>query len=793
MSFVKFLTLRPVALQPVARQSLALQLNDAQYQAVIHERGPQLIIAGAGSGKTRIITTRIAHLIIEKKVEPASIVALTFTNKAAGEMQERITHFLDQHGQPGTDSSGTGTPGATTPTIGTFHAYALKLLKRYGHLIGLETFSIIDADDQQSLVKKIIERASLARHQPRQAVYHISLLKNSSCTLNPEINCADSTIRQLYQLYEHEKQLAKCLDFDDLLIKTLTLFKTQPQFKNNFQHLIRHILVDEYQDTSAVQHELLKCMALDSDGILAIDSVCAVGDEDQSIYSWRGATIDNIEHFQKDFAGTQIVKVEQNYRSVKPILDTANQLISHNKNRIPKNLWSDKNANNRIAHITCLSGAQEGYMVANMVRTLRNVTDLSNIAILFRTHFQSRALEEALIRYNLPYLIVGGVQFYERKEIKDVLAYLRLAVNPYDRISCTRVINCPARRLGAKFLQDFETAWTNAPFDTYASVAQNMLEQLPPLQRAGLSRFIEVVKGVDPVMPAVQAIAHVIAQTDYVGYLNSEYDTAEAHERAQNVKELINAAQFFAERGTIMVQDFLAEVALLQEHQQRKSGDTNCVQLMTLHAAKGLEFDYVIITGLEENLLPSSKSLESPESIEEERRLLYVGITRTRAYLITSCASYRYTFGTQTYQDPSRFINEFMNSAITQYDCSSLNEWQSLELFERFFSITPKSSGLYTFGRPEKESAIAPARRAIARRAEAQRAEAQRTIVQRAEAQREQVSAIGNWKKLQPVMHQKFGAGLIQSVEQRNDGTAYLTIKFKCGTKRISSTFVSSL
>lgn len=414
-------------------------LNSAQQEAVQHRDGSLLIVAGAGSGKTRVITARIANLILNEHIDPSSIIALTFTNKAAKEMQERIRFFL------GGDTA--------IPFIGTFHAYCLRILKNNAHLLPTPFISILDSDDQQKMLHGIITRHHLNKQTTAQQLgYQISQIKNQ--THNPDQMAyswgQNPLIKQLFAAYEEEKRASKCLDFDDLLLETLRLFKRNPQlpdgthFMQRFHNSIAHILVDEYQDTNVVQHELLTAMAKQNKQRV-VDSICVVGDEDQSIYSWRGATVANIMNFKKDFDNTTVIKLEQNYRSVQPILEIANQIIKHNKNRNPKKLWSERTGSDRIRRIICASDYQESETIAHFLTCAGRTQKLNTIAILYRTHFQSRSLEEGLIRYSIPYKIVGGIQFYERKEVKDLLAYLRLIVNPFDRTSFFRVINCPAR------------------------------------------------------------------------------------------------------------------------------------------------------------------------------------------------------------------------------------------------------------------------------------------------------------------------------------------------------------
>lgn len=444
-------------------QFITQQLNHEQQKAVIQKNGVLLVIAGAGSGKTRIITARIAHLILNEHVPASSILALTFTNKAAKEMKERIELFLGDHAHP--------------PYIGTFHSYCLRLLKKNNSLLDNQFISILDEDDQQKLLQSIITRNNIGKQiTAKQLSYQISHIKNQTLTPNQYETFNNKLFTSIYKAYEHEKQISKCLDFDDLLLETLKLFKKNPDFKKEFQETIRHILVDEYQDTNIVQHALLKQMSIDDSHTFISDSLCVVGDEDQSIYSWRGATVANIINFKQDFPQSNLIKIEQNYRSVQPILEVANKVIEHNKNRNPKQLWSEKQGSNRIRNLICLSDYHEAEVIAHLIKSSRQKRKEQSIALLYRTHFQSRTLEEGLIKHSIPYKIVGGVQFYERKEIKDLLAYLKLLINPFDRTSFFRIINTPSRGLGTKFEEQVHELWDNEPFLTFNNIINKLIE-----------------------------------------------------------------------------------------------------------------------------------------------------------------------------------------------------------------------------------------------------------------------------------------------------------------------------
>jgi len=750
---------------------LVSQLNSEQQKAVQHSQGPILVIAGAGSGKTRVITARIAHLILNHSVNSHAIVALTFTNKAAQEMKERITHFLGNQ--------------QLVPFIGTFHSYCLQLLKRNLELLDIPFFSIIDEDDQQKLLNGIIQRHGLHKQiAPKQVAYQISHIKNHAH--EPEnleaLYAANPLLNSIFLAYEQEKKASKCFDFDDLLLEVLKLFKSDKSFKEEMHNTVRHILVDEYQDTNVVQHELLKHMSKNSKNDFAVDSICVVGDEDQSIYSWRGATIANIINFKKDFPQSTTIKIEQNYRSVQPILDVANQVIQHNKNRNPKKLWSEKKGTDRIRHITTLSEYQEGDIIATLAQTALKSQKLSSIAVLYRTHFQSRAIEEALIRNSIPYKIIGGVQFYERKEIKDLLAYLRLVANPFDRAAFFRVINVPTRGLGAKFEELFYSRWHSETFLTFHDVAHKLIEEMQVMgtKKVALEQFLQLFKEVKVTDKPSNALDHFVAQSGYIGFIKESYELEEAHERIDNIKELLNAIKHFESTKATTIDQFLNEVALMQDAIKKKDTNQDAILLMTLHAAKGLEFDTVILVGLEEGLLPSTRSMGQEESLEEERRLFYVGITRARERLILSHARYRYAYKNMTDQLPSRFLQEIPRNKIKHDDCSY---WKSPEMrlyFSQWFgtseSATAQQSEVITFG-PAKKVAFNF-----------------QTQPKEAPPKKEMPVALspnaGGYKINQPVKHATFGVGIVQKIEVKNNDSIFVTVKFKTGQKKLDSKFL---
>ena len=740
-------------------------LNVEQKKAVVQKNGIFVVCAGAGSGKTRVITARITNLILNEQIPSNAVVALTFTNKAANEMKERVQHFL-----PAT---------LQTPYVGTFHAYCVRLLKAHQHLLQHQQFTILDDDDQKTLLHKIITAQGLQKKvTAKNASYAISKAKNASLTgaVNPT-EFGDQFMRELFMLYEQEKQRAHCFDFDDLLLETLVLFKKNEHFRKNYQKTIRHVLVDEYQDTNHVQHALLKAMTCDETNMFCLDSLCVVGDEDQSIYSWRGATVHNIVNFKHDFPATNLITIEQNYRSAQPILEAANSVIRHNKLRNPKNLWSTRTGSDRIRVVQTASEYQEADFIAQAARATFK-RDAKSCAVLYRSHYQSRAIEEVLIRQSIPYTIIGGIQFYERQEIKDLLAYMRLVVNPFDRVSFMRVINTPARGLGDKFEELFFDTWQYEPFLSFDLVARHIIDKelVTGIKQIKLKEFLDLFIGMSANDKASVVLANIINKTAYFQYLIKAFEQQEANSKIENVKELMSAIQSLEEQGLVSVRDFLDEVALLQDHAKKsKDNESNCLFLMTLHAAKGLEFDTVILVGLEDGIFPSARSIYETEALEEERRLLYVGITRAREHLLITCAQQRYVFGTLTTQMPSRFLREIPDAVTC---CDDGRHWRGFEIqayITNWFAgtkhaknITPATSASTMAFEWDKDPF-----------AEAAPAVKKEKVVEK------------RWKKLQPVHHKTFGTGIIQEIEEKDAGAKVnLTIKFSDGIKKIDAKFV---
>ncbi|MBM3893443.1 ATP-dependent DNA helicase PcrA [Candidatus Dependentiae bacterium] len=770
-------------------------LNENQRTAVLHDRESLLIIAGAGSGKTRVITTRIAHLIANNGVEPSQIVALTFTNKAAGEMKERLVHLLGGVHR--------------LPFIGTFHSYCLQLLKNYPLLTGMPQFSILDADDQQDLIKKIMKQFALAKFiTASQIMFSISRYKNQVAAGN--VVALETGIipmfKEIYLQYEAEKSSARCLDFDDLILRVLDGMHKNNAFRLQLQERIRHILVDEYQDTSDVQHQLLLAMATHNKK-LAIDSMCAVGDEDQSIYSWRGATVANMLKYQTDFAPVTTVKIEQNYRSVQPILQAANEVITNNTMRNPKELWSTRNASNRILQLECSSGDQEAEAVATMVQVIADKKGSNDIAILYRTHYQSRSIEEALIHKAIPYKMIGGIRFYERKEIKDLLAYLRLVVNPFDKISLLRIINVPARGLGDKFEEELLKVWQAQPFMDFKHILHFMITDAnhgqTPTKTKTIQGFLELYRTINANDAPSMILNQIMHHIDYNAYLTAAYELKEAQGKQENVQEFMLAVDIFEQKNgnkTAILESFLHEVSLLQEVGDKDDQTAPVVLMMTLHAAKGLEFDTVIMAGLEEGLLPSQRSLNTNEELEEERRLMYVGMTRAKEHLVLSNAHTRYTFGQLVSQAPSRFLDELPKKLVQILDLEQLPRYQMRSMLEQWISGLPP----ITMGMPR--SSIAPSKSATGSYSSSPYGQKsaptgpvyqpyKKTAYSPYSSPSSTTADAGpkaKWYKKQTVYHQKFGPGIVTDVEKAPDNDFYITALFKQGQKKILGKFLDT-
>src|SRR5437016_4659040 len=640
--------------EPFPSLSFLSQLNPQQREAVETTEGPVLILAGAGSGKTRVITYRIAHLIEHLGVMPESILAMTFTNKAASEMVERVDKLV-------------GGLSIAKPVISTFHSFCVRMLRRDIEAlripsatpgqpaIGLsKSFVIYDEADQQQLVKSVMRRLGIDDKQttPRAVLAHISWAKNHM--LDPQevyLQSADPKTERVAQIYaEYRKELAKAnaLDFDDLLLESVRLLKAVPAVREYYNRRFQYILIDEYQDTNRPQYELMRLLAGSR------HNVCAVGDEDQSIYSWRGADIRNILEFEKDFPEAKIIRLEQNYRSTQNILQAASAVVANNVRRKGKNLWTSRHGGPRIGYYEAPDGENEALFAADYVaKYLREIADQGEngrAAVLYRTNSQSRLFEEAMRRYQLKYHVVGGFSFYERAEIKDMISYLKVIHNPDDSISLLRVINTPARGIGKATLETLERVALETGASLWGALGEATRRQLLPQRAlAALRSFKAVIEDGQAMLAGTY--------TERLEETALEEEPPEAYSRVENLRELVNAAMDSRDRGETLDQ-FLDHAALVSDadaYDERAQ-----ITLMTLHAAKGLEFSLVFLCGLEEGLFPHSRTFLHPDDIEEERRLCYVGMTRAMDALILTRAVYRRRYGTDLPEAsvPSRFLEE---------------------------------------------------------------------------------------------------------------------------------------
>jgi DNA helicase-2/ATP-dependent DNA helicase PcrA len=660
-------------------QEILRGLNEQQREAVVHKDGPLMIVAGAGSGKTKVLTTRIAYLMGHYGVDSFNILALTFTNKAAAEMKERVEKVL-------------GNNEARNLYIGTFHSVFARILRgEAGHIGYPNNFTIYDTDDSRSVIKTVCEEMNLdiKWYKPNLVHNRISAAKNA--LVGPIEYQADHYIQQedtrqnrpligkIYDAYCKRCFRNGAMDFDDLLLKMYELLSTRPEVLHKYQHKFKYILVDEYQDTNATQYAIIKLLA----GVH--ENLCVVGDDAQSIYSFRGATIENILQFQKDYDDVKVVKLEQNYRSKSNILNVANEVISNNKGQIEKALWTEQDAGDKIKVVRVLSDNDEGRYVADAIQEqrLRNHFANRDFAILYRTNAQSRAFEECLRRMNIPYRIYGGISFYQRKEIKDFLAYLRVIVNPADEEALKRIINYPARGIGKTSIEKLVTAANERNTIMWQSLeaAQSL-----GIRGGGLDsvqQFLQMIRFFQSLLNKHTAYDVAVQVGKHTGIVKELFNdkSAEGVARYENIQELLNSikewvdtqqdlalidedgtlretpAEPAPEGGYATLGAYLQQITLLTDADNEKE-DSDVVKLMTVHAAKGLEFPCVFVAGLEESLFPSGMSINTREELEEERRLFYVAVTRAKEKLWLTYAQSRYRFGQLVANDASRFLGE---------------------------------------------------------------------------------------------------------------------------------------
>ena len=612
-------------------------LNDRQKEAVLYGDGPLLILAGAGSGKTSVLTARVAYLIKERGVDPRSIVAITFTNKAAKEMKDRIIKEVGSIGY--------------SIQISTFHSFGLRIIKENHNLLGYDrNFTILDSDDSLTVIKKILKDMNIdsKRCNPKFIKNRISSCKNEMITpdkyrafVNDEVS---DIIYKVYKKYQETLLRNNSLDFDDLLVKPIELFTKHPDVLASYQEMFKYIFIDEYQDTNEAQYTLSKMISA------KYKNICVVGDDAQSIYSWRGANFKNILNFEKDYKDAKVILLEQNYRSTKTILNAANSVIKNNVQKKDKNLWTENEEGEKIKYVRALDEKDEASFVTKEVKNLRSEgVSLDDIAVLYRTNAQSRTIEEGFLNSNIPYKIVGAYAFYSRKEIKDLLAYLKLIYNPKDDVSLTRVINYPKRGIGPKTID-------NLSMDAILNDT-SMFDVIKSGKELAFKNMILEMKEKSEELSLTETIDMVLLKSGIKSDLESEH-TLEADIRLENLEEFKSITKTFEEEsGIASLEDFLNEVSLVSDVNDEKNDNTPKVTLMTIHSVKGLEFSYVFVIGMEENIFPHVNSVEEG-SLEEERRLCYVAITRAKKKLYLVNALRRMLFGRSSVNMPSRFINE---------------------------------------------------------------------------------------------------------------------------------------
>lgn len=655
-------------------EDLTKGLNPEQRRAVEHTTGPMLLLAGAGSGKTKTLTHRIAYLVAVRGVRPTNILAVTFTNKAAKEMRERLAHL----------TSSSADDRSFMPFMGTFHSICVRLLRFDGEQIGIpRNFVIFDEADRLSTIKEAMKQLGISDKQitPRSIASMISSAKNDMVT--PEEFAAASKLpvqrvaADIYPRYERMKKAAAALDFDDLIGETVKLLSEVKEIREKWQRQFEYILIDEYQDTNTAQYRLVKLL------INSSANICVVGDDWQSIYSWRGADFTNIINFERDFPGTKIIKLEQNYRSTKHILDAAHSVITKNLKRTDKKLWTAATDGQPVQIMQVGSERQESEVLITRIKSAVGLgaRRYGEYAVLYRTNAQSRTIEEAFIRYGIPYKIVGGQRFYDRKEIKDILAYLRLIYQSSDRSSFLRIVNVPTRGLGptsiSKFLDWHETRGTNLLQSIGASAACTALTPKARQALSGLGDILATAADQVEKISLPELIKLIIKRTGYDKYLDD--GSVSAEDRLQNVQELISVAREYTDVG---LSGFLEEVALISDLDSTELG-SDAVTLMTLHAAKGLEFPVVFMVGMEESIFPHSRTLYEPQDMEEERRLCYVGMTRAKEELYLISAASRLLYGTTQHNPPSRFLSD-IDGTITSMGAYGSPEPENLASHFRF-------------------------------------------------------------------------------------------------------------
>ena len=669
-------------------------LNPQQREAVCHGEGPSMVVAGAGSGKTRVITCRISHLIREIGVDPESILAITFTNKAAGEMKERIRNILNQR--------------EGSPWVSTFHSFCLRMLRNHIAELGFSNdFVVYDAQDQLLLVKQCMKAMQISTDTfpAKSLLNHISGFKNDfvlpdqldldSMSYGNQMKAAE-----LYPIYQAALKSNNALDFDDLLVCTAKLFQQVSSLREHYDKKFQYILVDEFQDTNAVQYELVRLLSRD------VNNVCVVGDDDQSIYRWRGANIENILKFEKDYPGTTVIKLEENYRSTQNILSAAGNVVRENLNRNEKTLWTQNEKGNPVVCYKAEDETSEAAFVCDRIQNLCQEEGYSfnEIAILYRTNAQSRVIEDILRRAEIPYQVIGGLRFYERKEIKDVLAYLRVLINPEDSVSLKRIVNVPARGIGKTSLEKVEKFCMGKDltlFEGLRHASQGGLVGTAATKK--IANFISIMDHLDSIYRQsnpLELLTEVIDRSGYATMLKNE-DTRESKGRIENLNELYSAVEHLVENENGSLREFLDSTALVADL-DNLDDTRGILPLMTLHTCKGLEFSAVFVVGMENGLLPHASSMSDSAEYEEERRLCYVGFTRAKKRLFVSHARRRRIYGNTFNYPPSEFLHSIPEEVMVRE--SGFQEYQ-METSIQYsgssnssFAVEKESSASFSIG-----------------------------------------------------------------------------------------------
>ena len=755
-------------------QNLIEGLNDKQKEAVLATEGPCLVIAGAGSGKTKVLTHKIAYLISEKNVKPYNILAITFTNKAASEMKQRVEKIVGDVAQE--------------MWMGTFHSICVRILRRFIDRIGFDTsFLIFDTSDQKTVVKECLKALNIddKTFSDRSVLSEISNAKNEMLT--PKAYQAKyagefrkEKIGQVYELYQKRLRENNAIDFDDIINYTIDILSENPDVLQYYTEKFKYVLVDEYQDTNKAQFTLVTILAS------RYGNITVVGDNDQGIYSFRGADISNILNFEKDFPGTKIIKLEQNYRCTGNILKAANAVIKHNENKYEKKLWTE----NEEGSLPCLYQAEDEYDEANYV--VKQIEHLKteeylkpkDFVILYRMNAQSRAIEDILRRENIPYKIVGGLKFYERKEIKDTIAYLRLIHNTSDNLSLKRIINEPKRGIGKTSLDKIQEISDRTGTSMYEIIKHAEEFELNRV-KANAEEFIKLIEELrlkKQELSISELLKEVLNKSGYTRALELE-NTVEAETRMQNLEEFLTVAiEFEEESADNTLPEFLESITLSSDVDEMQDED-NTVTLMTLHSAKGLEFPVVFLVGMEEGIFPGYKSIGEPKELEEERRLFYVGITRAKQFLHLTCAKHRTIFGSTSYNAVSRFIKEIPDNLLDGVVNNDQEEKFNDMPYNWEYGKTPAGK-VTTYKFDEAKTEIKPKSTYQFRTAES-------FLSSLSQKQASSEVDITKYKEGMRIYHKKFGEGVIQKIEAEGDDYK-LDIQFdKSGHKRLMAKFAN--